>query len=110
MAYNKELANRIRRQMKFMDNNIAEKKMFGGLSFLYKGKMTVGIVKDELAVRVMGNKINELLKNSFVREMDFTKRPMKEFVFVNEEGFQSEEQLMQWINLGIEHAKNKLGE
>lgn len=35
----------------------SEKKMFGGLSFLFQGKMTVGIVKEELAVRIIASKM-----------------------------------------------------
>ena len=39
-----------------------------------------------------------------VRPMDFTKRAMKEFVYVSKDGFAPEEQLMHWVNLGLEHA------
>ncbi|MBT8290684.1 MAG: TfoX/Sxy family protein, partial [Muriicola sp.] len=34
-------------------SDISEKKMFGGLAFLLKGKMTIGIIGDELVVRVV---------------------------------------------------------
>ena len=108
MAFNENLANRIRKQLAFYSEDFTEKKMFGGLSFLMQGKMTVGIVKDELAVRVMGSKINEELKKSFVRPMDFTKRPMKEFVYVSAEGIKTESDLLHYIELGLEHAKSKL--
>ena len=82
--------------------------MFGGLSFLYKGNMTGGIVKEELAVRVVASKMETVLQNEHVRPMDFSKRPMKEFVYVSQEGFKTEAQLLQWIELGLEHAKSKL--
>ena len=36
-----------------------------------------------------------------VREMDFTKRPMKEFIFVSADGYQSDARLVEWISLGI---------
>lgn len=82
--------------------------MFGGLSFLFKGKMTVGVVKDDLAVRVIGSKMNSELAKPHVRPMDFTKRPMKEFIYVSEEGCKTEAQLLHYIELGLEHAKSKL--
>jgi TfoX/Sxy family transcriptional regulator of competence genes len=108
MAYNESLAGRIREQLKFFHEEFTEKRMFGGLSFLYKGKMTVGIVKDELAVRIVTSKMETELANKHIRPMDFTKRPMKEFVYVSLEGFKTETQLLHYIELGLEHAKSKL--
>ena len=40
--------------------------------------------------------------------MDFTKRPMKEFVFVSLDGIKTEKELLHYIELGLEHAKSKL--
>ena len=82
--------------------------MFGGLAFLYKGKMTVGIVKNDLMVRVPADKMDDILNKTHVRPMDFTSKPLKEFVYVSKEGSVNEEQLQHWIELGLEHAKNKL--
>ncbi|MEJ2113173.1 MAG: TfoX/Sxy family protein [Flavobacteriaceae bacterium] len=108
MAYNESIAIRIREQLKLFPEAFTEKKMFGGLSFLYQGKMTVGIVKNELAVRIVDSKMESELSKGFVRPMDFTKRPMKEFVYVKEEGFKTEAQLLYYIELGLDHAKSKL--
>jgi len=108
MAYNERLANRIREQLKLFPEEFTEKRMFGGLSFLFHGKMTVGIVKDDLAVRIIDAKMETELANKYVRPMDFTKRPMKEFVYVSLEGFKTEEQLLHYFELGLEHAKSKL--
>jgi TfoX/Sxy family transcriptional regulator of competence genes len=105
MAYNQQLANSIREHLVIYKDDITEKNMFGGLSFLYKGKMSVGIVKNELAVRVIASKIEHELEKHNVRPMDFTKRPMKEFIYVEIENFKN---LPYWIDLGIEHAKSKL--
>ena len=108
MAYNEEIAHRIRQQISTLKGlDFSEKKMFGGLSFLLQGKMTVGVVKDDLAVRIMSHHIDEVLNEPFVRSMDFTKRPMKEFVFVEPKGCETEQQLTRWINFGIEHAQSK---
>lgn len=108
MAFNEQLANRVREQLKFFSEEFTEKRMFGGLSFLYRGKMTVGIIKENLAVRIVANKMETELAKDTVRPMDFTKRPMKEFVYVSQDGIQTETQLLQYIELGLEHAKSKL--
>ncbi|RED92662.1 TfoX/Sxy family protein [Marinoscillum furvescens] len=110
MAYDPELALRIRDTFRSLaTQDITEKKMFGGLAFLYRGKMTVGIIKDELVVRVMADKMPTVLDQPHTREMDFTKKPMKEFVFVAPQGFEQEQQLLKWIDLGMEHARSKAG-
>jgi len=108
MAFNAQLATRIREQLKFYSEEFTEKRMFGGLSFLYQGKMTVGIIKEELVVRVLADKMEDVLQNDHARPMDFTKRPMKEFVYISADGFKTEEQLLHFIELGLEHAKSKL--
>lgn len=108
MAYNEELVLRIRDALKLFPEDFTEKKMFGGLSFLYSSKMTIGVIKNDLVVRVPSEKMESELAKPFIRPMNFTGRPMKEFVFVNQEGFTSEEQLQYWIELGLEHAKSKL--
>ncbi|NNL09379.1 MAG: TfoX/Sxy family protein [Croceitalea sp.] len=108
MAYNHLLAERVQAALKIFNGDFTEKKMFGGIAFLYKGKMTVGVINDDLMVRVIGDKMNEVLNMKKVRPMDFTGKPMKEFVFVAAEAIQTEEQLQFWIELGLEHAKSKL--
>jgi TfoX/Sxy family transcriptional regulator of competence genes len=112
MAFNQLLAKRIRASLQSFPGSITEfiteKAMFGGLAFLYKGKMTVGIVKNDLMVRVVSEKMDAILKKTYVRPMDFTNRPMKEFIFVSPRGFSTEEELQLWIEFGIEHAQEKL--
>ena len=55
MAYNEKLADHIREHLLIYQNDIVEKKMFGGVSFLYKGKMSIGVVGDDMAVRVVAS-------------------------------------------------------
>jgi len=112
MAYNELLAHRIRQALLLLPEevhlSITEKKMFGGLSFLFHGKMTVGIIKEELIVRVIAEKMDAVLERDGVRPMDFTNKPLKEFVYVIPEVVHRESELNFWIALGIEHAKSKL--
>ncbi len=110
MAYNEYLAKRIKAALEIFPDTFIEKRMFGGLAYLYKGKMTVGVINNDLMVRVIETKISAELAKEFVRPMDFTGKPMKEFIYVSEDGYRTEEQLQCWIELGLEHAKNKLKE
>ncbi len=108
MAYSEELAQRVRSQIKLFDEEVTEKKMFGGLAFLYRGKMAVGIIKDDLMVRIVSGKMEAELEKPFVRPMDFTKKPMKEFVYVSPQGIKDEVSLLHYVELGLEHARSKL--
>tara|TARA_R110002073_G_scaffold72537_1_gene177367 strand:+ start:360960 stop:361286 length:327 start_codon:yes stop_codon:yes gene_type:complete len=107
MAYNEQLADKIRVHLVKYGDAIDEKKMFGGVCFLYKGKMSVGVINDDLTVRVLASKIENELEKHNVRPMDFTKKPMKEFLYVE---LEKDQHLPYWIDLGIEHAKSKLKE
>ena len=109
MGYNEDLARRLRAAFEAYPaetvNAVTKKKMFGGLSFLYKCKMTVSIIKKNLAVRIKDGKDHS---PALSKIHGFYKRPMKEFLFISEEGFKTEEQLAHWIEPGLEHEASKL--
>ena len=64
MAYNEELAQRMRSALQPLSKNIEEKWMFGGLAFMYKNKMACGVMKDDMMVRVVADKYEDRLKNT----------------------------------------------
>ena len=99
-----ELIKRLKVALSPWNEDITEKRMFGGYCFLYKGKMCVGETKERLMVRVISEKMEQILEIPHVTPMDFTGKPMKEFIFVKAKGYDSEEKLQQWVELGVEHA------
>ncbi|MBV1922941.1 MAG: TfoX/Sxy family protein [Flavobacteriaceae bacterium] len=99
-----ELIKRLKVAVNPWKDNITEKRMFGGYCFLYKGKMCVGETKERLMVRVVSEKMEQVLSMPNVIPMDFTGKPMKEFIFVKPKGYDTEEKLQHWVELGIEHA------
>ena len=107
MAYNEELAQRMRSALKPLSKNIEEKRMFGGIAFMYKNKMACGVMKDDMMVRVVAEKYEDRLKHPDAREMDFTGKTIKNFLYVSPSAFETEEKLMDWINLSIEHAEEQ---
>jgi TfoX/Sxy family transcriptional regulator of competence genes len=114
MAYNQDIERRIDAALGQYPPELAgkfsKKKMFGGLAYLYSGKMTVGVVNEDLMVRVVSDKMENVLRIEGVRPMDFTNRPMKEFVFVSPEAVKNEARLAEWMELGLEHARKVLQE
>jgi TfoX/Sxy family transcriptional regulator of competence genes len=104
MPYSKDLANRIRQRFAELPN-IEEKEMMGGLTFMYNGKMCVGIIKDELMCRINPNLHEESVEKIGCRTMDFTKRPMKGYVMIDESGLKSQTDFDYWVNLALDFNK-----
>lgn len=99
MAYDEFLAERIRSGLRRKRKSFEEKKMMGGLCFMVNEKMCVGIVKNTFMGRIDPESKAAALKKKGCREMDFTGRPMKGFVFVDPVGIDLDADLDYWINL-----------
>ena len=103
MAYDEELAERIRRALAGRQG-VSEKKMFGGIAFMLRGNMCCGIVRDDLMVRVGPERHEEALAQPHARPMDFTGRPMRGMVYVTPEGCRTDEALKRWVEQGLNFA------
>lgn len=105
MAYDEFLADRIRRQLKEKHTGFSELKMMGGLCFKVDNKMLCGIHIDKiygdslLMARIGLDAYENELEKPECLPMDFTGRPMKGYIFVTPEGFDSEETLSYWLDL-----------
>jgi TfoX/Sxy family transcriptional regulator of competence genes len=104
MAYNETLAQRVREAL-VTQPKVEEKKMMGGLTFMVNGKMCVGIVRDDLMARIDPEVYETALSKKGCREMDFTGKPMKGFVFISPEGTKRKEDLDYWIALALDFNK-----
>src|SRR5215470_2262559 len=103
MAYDEGLAERIRGLLD-EQSGVSEKRMFGGVAFLVKGHMSVGIVQDKLMVRVGPESYDRVLRERHARRMDFTGRPMKGFVYVVPSGYESDADLQRWVGMGVTYV------
>jgi hypothetical protein len=99
MAYDEEVALRVRNALAPY-HPIEEKKMFGGLAFMLRGHMCVGVIGDELMVRVGLAGYEAALSEPHAREMDFTGKPLRGFVYVGHAGIQTADGLAAWIHRG----------
>lgn len=75
----------------------------GGLTFMVNGKMCLGIVKEDLMVRLNPDIHDQAIEKNGCREMDFTGKPMKGYVFVSPEAIESEKELSYWVNLALDY-------
>lgn len=106
MAYDVQLANRIR-QAFASRKDITERKMFGGLAFLYLGRMCCGVVGSDLMVRIPDDEVDAVMRGRHVRPMDFTGKPLRGFVYVSPPGFRTVSALRGWLSRGERVAVEK---
>lgn len=104
MAYDENLASRIREQLISLDG-YAEKKMFGGICYLLHGNMACGIVQNKLIVRVGKERYAAALELPHSSIFDFTGRPMTGWVQVGPGGTTVDEDLDRWLQKGIDYAR-----
>ncbi|QWB22587.1 MULTISPECIES: TfoX/Sxy family protein [Streptomyces] len=99
MAYDEGLAERIRERLG-ADPAISEKRMFGGLAFLYRGNMAVGVTSDDLMVRVGPEATDTALVRPGARFFDLTGRPMRGWVVVEGAAVAEDQALGAWVDEG----------
>lgn len=103
MAYDEALARRVRKVVGDQ-RGITERKMFGGLAFMLRGNMFVGILEDRLMARVGPQNYERALLSPGASEMDYTGKPMRGYVFVDSIGVKSAADLKHWVGLCADFA------
>lgn len=78
--------------------------MFGGIAFMLAGNMAVGVIGEDLMVRLGPTDAEKALGEPHTRPMDFTGKPMKNMVYVDAEGTASDEGLSAWVEAGADYA------
>jgi TfoX/Sxy family transcriptional regulator of competence genes len=106
MAYNEELADRTREIISLTHENVEERKMFGGVCFMVDEKMCLGVIKENLMVRIDPGLFEEALEKEGCEPMDFTGKSMKGFVFVDNLVLNTKPKLEYWVRLALDFNKS----
>ena len=104
MAFSVALAQRVRDILSPL-TTAEEKKMFGGIAFMVNGNMTVGVIQDNLIVRVGLENYEAALGKPSADLFKPTGKPMAGWVSIAPDGHQNDEDLNGWINLALEFVK-----
>lgn len=102
MSYNELLADRIRDFFEDKKIEVREMKMMGGLCFMVDEKMCVGIVHNKLMARIGEEQYKTAIQIEGVNPMDFTKRPMKGYVFVSPEKTDLDDNLHYFLQMALD--------
>jgi TfoX/Sxy family transcriptional regulator of competence genes len=105
MAYDEELAHRLREQLS-EEGGITETKMFGGLAFLVHGNMCVSASRNGgLLVRIDPADTEAALARPHVALMQMGGRTMDGWITVAPDGLKTKRELSAWVKRGLTYAK-----
>jgi TfoX/Sxy family transcriptional regulator of competence genes len=106
MAYDEDLANRIR-ELIGGGPEVTEKRMFGGLAFLVGGNMSVSASgQGGLMVRVDPEETDALLAKPHARPFEMRGRSMDGWLRIDPEGVRTKRQLEPWVRRGVAYARS----
>jgi TfoX/Sxy family transcriptional regulator of competence genes len=106
MAYDEDLANRIR-ELVAGESDLTEKRMFGGLAFLIGGNMSIAASgQGGLMVRVDPEDTDALVAKPHAGPMVMRSRPMQGWLRVDAEGVRTKRQLEPWVRRGVAYARS----
>ena len=104
MAFDESLAERIRDALADV-GGVTDKRMFGGVTFMVEGNMAVGVMGDDLIVRLGEQAAESALAEPGTRVFDFTGRPMRNWVVVDGDRL-DDESLTRWLRAGLDFASS----
>ena len=106
MAYDEDLANRIR-ELIAGDADVTEQRMFGGLAFLVGGNMSVAASgQGGLMVRVDPQDSDALLAEPHTRPFEMPGRELQGWLRVDDGGVRTKRQLEPWVRRGVSYARS----
>jgi TfoX/Sxy family transcriptional regulator of competence genes len=106
MAYDEDLANRIR-ELIAGEPGVVEKKMFGGLAFLIGGHMSVSVSgKGGLLLHVAPEETEALLAKPHADPFEMRGRTMDGWLRVDAQGVKTKQQLQRWVQRGVAYARS----
>lgn len=106
MAYDEDLANRIR-ELVGTESGVEEKRMFGGLAFLINGNMSVAVSgQGGLLVRVPPQDTDKLVERAHVSPMVMAGKEARGWLRVEAAGVQTKRQLDSWVTRGVGYARS----
>ncbi|MDQ6777741.1 MAG: TfoX/Sxy family protein [Actinomycetota bacterium] len=106
MAYDEDLANRIR-EIILTEPGVTEKAMFGGLAFLIGGNMSVSASgQGGLLLRVDPEETDALLEEPHAQPFAMRGRVMQGWLRVDPEGLRTRPELQRWVARGVAFARS----
>ena len=105
MAYDEDLANRIR-ELIASEDGYTEQKMFGGIGFMIDGHMAVGVSGEGgLMIHCSKEETEALLAKPGARPFEMRGREMKGWLRVDAESVSTKRELEPWVMESVAFAR-----
>jgi TfoX/Sxy family transcriptional regulator of competence genes len=106
MAYDEDLANRIR-ELIAAQSSVTEKRMFGGLAFFIAGNLAVSVSgQGGLMLRCDPAQTDELRGKPHAGPFEMRGRVVDGWLRVDPEGLGTKRQLERWVARGVDYARS----
>jgi len=107
MAYNEDLALRVRKALEYIAN-VNEKKMFGGLAFMVNNKMCITVGKDRIMCRIDPADYNELIRREGSQKVIMKNREFKGYIRIKADVLSDNKEFIFWIKKALDYNKKIL--
>jgi TfoX/Sxy family transcriptional regulator of competence genes len=106
MAYDEELANRVREHVQG-EEGLTEKRMFGGLAFLINGNMAVSASSQGgLLLRVDPVQTDTLVSEPHAQRFVMRGREMNGWLRIDADALETDDELEGWVSRGVAYARS----
>jgi TfoX/Sxy family transcriptional regulator of competence genes len=106
MAYDEDLANRIR-ELLADESGVVEKKMFGGLAFLIGGNLAVSASgQGGLLLRCDPDQTDALVARPYAARFEMRGRAMDGWLRIDPAGLATKRELKRWADVGVKYARS----
>jgi hypothetical protein len=106
MAYDRDLANRLREALALQDG-VREQAMFGGLAFLIGGHMALAASREGgLLLRCPPERTDELLSRAHAAPFKMRGRETEGWLRIEPAGVARRRELERWVAIGVQHARS----
>jgi TfoX/Sxy family transcriptional regulator of competence genes len=106
MAYDEDLANRLR-ELVSSEDGVTEKKMFGGLAFLINGNMAVSASgQGGLLLRCDPGETDALVSKPHAERFEMRGRAMDGWLRIDVDGVKTKRDLERWVGRGVSYARS----
>jgi hypothetical protein len=106
MAYDEELANRVRELVQD-EQGLTEKRMFGGLAFMINGNMAVSASgQGGLLLRVDPAQSETLVRPPDVRRFEMHGREMDGWLRIDPSALHTDAEFRRWVDTGVSYARS----
>ncbi|PZS18602.1 MAG: RNA methyltransferase [Pseudonocardiales bacterium] len=106
MAYDEELANRLRETVQGAQG-LTEKRMFGGLAFLINGNMAVSASsKGGLLLRVDPAETDALITEPHAERFRMRGREMDGWLRIDAQAIDTDDEFERWVSRGVTYAQS----